>query len=99
MAELTISGRMLVKTLKSKFNESFNLHLRVYKGNKFADDESTLASLSDKKVESFSAGGNMHISTFEEKFEKATGLKVQVADQTGDKLVNNSLPLSAGKKA
>ena len=98
MGELAISGRMQVKTLKAKFKESFGLTLRVYKGSKFADDSATLASLSDKKVEEFKANSNMKVGNFEENFNKATGLKVQVASPNDQVLARDSSTLSEIKK-
>jgi len=98
MADLTISGRMMVKTLKSAFKKEYNLTLRIYKGNKFADDAATLASLSEKKVEDFSAKSNMKIGNFEERFEKATGLKVQIASPDDKELVLNQRTLAETKE-
>jgi hypothetical protein len=98
MAELSISGRMLVKTLKAQFKKEFGLTLRVYKGNKFADDSATLASLSEKKVEDFKANSNMKVGNFEDNFLKATGLKVQVASPNDKELCNDASTLSDRKK-
>lgn len=99
MGELAITGRLTVKGLKAKFLQEYNLTLRIYKGSKFADENATLASLSDKKVEDFSAKSNMLIGNFEQRFEAATGLKVQVSTPDDSVLVNNSAPLSSGKTA
>jgi hypothetical protein len=102
MAEFIISGRLSVAGLKRQFKQEFGLELRVYKGNKFADEKATLASLSDKKVDDFQCAGNMKVGNFETKFEAATGLKVQVAtisdsiENTG-KLIDNDLTLSQAK--
>jgi hypothetical protein len=98
MGELAISGRMQVKTLKAKFKESFGLTLRVYKGSNFADDGATLASLSEKKVEEFKANSNMKVGNFEENFNKATGLKVQVASPNDKELCHDGSTLSDRKK-
>lgn len=99
MGELQITGRLTVKGLKAKFFKEYNLTLRVFKGSKFADENATLASLSDKKVEDFSAKSNMLVGNFEQRFENATGLKVQIATPDDTVLVNNSAPLSSGKTA
>ncbi len=98
MGELAISGRMQVKTLKAKFKEAFGLTLRVYKGNKFADESATLASLSDKKVEEFKASSNMKVGNFEDNFTKATGLKVQVASPNDKELCHDGSTLADRKK-
>lgn len=42
---MNINGRMKVKTLKKEFKEEFGLIVRIYEGNKFADDEVTIASI------------------------------------------------------
>ena len=98
MGELAISGKMQVKTLKNKFKEAFGLTLRVYKGNKFADESATLASLSDKKVEEFKASSNMKVGNFEDNFTKATGLKVQVASPNDKELCHDGSTLADRKK-
>lgn len=97
MADLSISGRMTVKGLKKSFKKSYGLTLRVYKGNKYADEDATLSSLSDKKVTEFSAKSNMQIGNFETKFKKATGLKVQVASPKDKELASNSRTLADAK--
>jgi hypothetical protein len=99
MAEFNISGRLTVKSLKKQFEDSFGLELRVYDGNKFAEGDSTLASISKIKVDDFECRSNMIISNFESKFHDATGIKVQIATLSNAKtepneLVNNSFTLS-----
>jgi hypothetical protein len=99
MAQLSISGRLTVKGLKSQFSKTFGLELRVYKGSKFADESATLASLSSKKVEDFECKANMLVGNFETKFTNATGLKIQVATLPNARtepgvLVNDKFTLS-----
>jgi hypothetical protein len=101
MAELTVSGRMKVKTLKKDFQEAFGASLRVYNGKRFADDELTLASI--RKNEATARGdlkvsGNMQVGTFENKFKEIFGITIQVADADNAKLMDDSLTLSAVKK-
>jgi hypothetical protein len=101
MAELAISGRMTVKRLRSDFKKVYGLTLRVYDGTRGADEDATLASLArkkEKKVDDFSASPNMLVGNFEERFEKATGLKIQVASFDDRKLVDNSLTLTKAKE-
>jgi len=102
MAEFSISGRMSVAGLKNQFLKAFGLELRVYNGQKFADEKATLASLSSKKVDDFECKGNMKVGSFETKFEAATGLKVQIATSPNAKvepnqLVNNEFTLAQAK--
>jgi hypothetical protein len=101
MAELTVSGRMKVKTLKKEFQEAFGASLRVYNGKRLADDEVTLASI--RKDNSTTKGdlkisGNMQVGTFENKFKEIFGITIQVADADNIKLLDDSLTLSAVKK-
>jgi len=79
MAQLNISGRLTVKGLKNEFSKTFGLDLRIYKGNKFADENATLASLSSKSINDFECRANTLVGNFEKKFTEATGLKVQIA--------------------
>jgi len=101
MAELSISGGMLVKTLRADFKKAFKLTLRVYDGPKGADENASLASLArkkGKKVDDFSASPNMLVGNFEQRFEKATGLKIQIASLDDRKLVSNDITLTKAKE-
>ena len=98
MTDLKINGRQTVGRLKYEFKKEYGLTLRVYEGKQFADEEVTLASLASKKVEEFSASGNMLVGNFEKKFEEATGLKVQVASPNDKELVSNINTLSERNK-
>lgn len=106
MADINVSGRMLVKTLKNQFKEEFGSTLRVYKGIKlganFADDEATLASIREgedaEKSGELVIQGNMHVKTFEEKFKDIFGVQVQVATPDDSKLAQNDITLAASGK-
>ena len=102
MAEISVSGRMSVKTLKSQFKKEFGLTLRVYNGAKFAEEDATLASL--RKGDASKAGdlkivGNMLVGNFEKKFQEIYGIKVQVANADDSKLSNDASTLTAASKA
>ncbi len=45
MADLKVTGRMKVKSLKKAFLKEFKLSIRIYDGRSFADDDATLASI------------------------------------------------------
>jgi hypothetical protein len=99
MAEFNISGRMSVARLQNQFKETYGLELRVYNGQKLADESATLASISGKKVDDFECAGNMKVANFESRFLAATGIKVQVATLPNARtepnaLVNNAFTLS-----
>lgn len=100
MADFTITGRMKVKTLKSDFKENFGSTLRVYNGQKFADDDATLASIrkNDAKGGDVKINGNMLVGNFEKKILEEFGVKVQVADIENTKLISDSITLTASGK-
>jgi len=98
---LKIDGRMKVKTLKEKFKKEFGLTLRVYNGNRFADDDATLASIrkGNTKGGEFSPRTNMKVDTFEKKMKELFGVKVQIAGSDDSYLCKNDLTLSEALKA
>jgi hypothetical protein len=100
MAELAISGRMKVKTLKADFKAAFGSTLRVYNGKKFADDDATLASIrkSDTKGGDLKVKGNILVGNFEKKVMEEFGITIQVASPDDSKLADNSATLSASGK-
>jgi len=101
MAEISVSGRMSVKTLKSQFKKEFNLTLRVYNGARFADEDATLASLRKgdaAKGGDFKINGNLQAGNFGKRFKDTYGIKVLVANADDTKLIDNSLTLSAASK-
>ena len=97
MAELNINGRIVVKNFKKQFKEVFGGSLRVYKGQNFADDDATLASIRTEgcKGGELTLRANMLVGNFEEKMQELFGIKVQVADADDKKLVDNALTLGA----
>jgi len=97
---LNISGRMKVKTLEKEFKDEFGLTLRVYDGNKNADDNSTLASIrkGDAKGGEFSPRTNTKVGNLEDKIKDLFGIKVQVANPDNSKLCNNDHTLSEALK-
>ena len=100
MAEIKVSGRMLVKTLQKQFKDAFGSTLRVYKGKQFADPDATLSSIkkSDAKGGEMSVHGKMLVGNFEEKFKEEYGIEVQVANADNTKLVDNKITLTQSGK-
>ena len=100
MAELTISGRMKVKSLKADFKKAFGSTLRVYNGAKFADDDATLASIrkGDAKGGDVKAHGATKVGNFEKSILQNYGIKIQVASPDDSKLVSDDITLSASGK-
>jgi hypothetical protein len=100
MADLSISGKMKVKTLKANFKEEYGSTLRVYVGKKFADDDATLASIrkEDAKGGEVKINGKMLVGNFEKKILEEFGIVIQVATPDDSKLSDNSLTLTASGK-
>ena len=100
MADLSISGKMKVKTLKANFKEAYGSTLRVYVGKKFADDDATLASIrkEDAKGGEVKINGKMLVGNFEKKILEEFGIVIQVATPDDSKLSDNSLTLTASGK-
>lgn len=100
MADLSISGKMKVKTLKANFKEAYGSTLRVYVGKKYADDDATLASIrkEDAKGGEVKINGKMLVGNFENKILEAFGIRIQVATPDDSKLSDNEITLTASGK-
>jgi hypothetical protein len=105
MADLKISGRMKVKTLRADFKKAFGATLRVYTTpgcKQRADDDATLATLMDKtkaKGGECTFGSNLLVGNFERKVTELYGIGVQVATPDDSGLCPNDITLcAAGKK-
>lgn len=100
MADIKISGRMAVKTLKSQLKEAYGITLRVYNGAKFADDDATLASIrkGDAKGGEVTINGHTLVGNFEKSILENFGIKVNVANSNDTKLSKDDISLSAAGK-
>ena len=92
---ITISGTMKVKTLKHDFFNEFGLNIRIYDGQRFADDEATLASIrkGDHKGGEFSPRRNTKVGNLEDKMMELFGLKVQISGSDDSYLCNDDLTI------
>lgn len=69
----------------------------MYVGNKFADDDATIASIrksGNKKVDSFTIGGNMQVKGFVERMLENYGITVKVATADDSKFVKPDVTLA-----
>lgn len=100
MAEFSIDGRMKVKTLRKQFKDAFGATLRVYKGNQFADEDATLASIrvGDAKGGELKCAGNLKVGNFENKMKELFGVTVQVANKDDSDLASNDITIAAAGK-
>ncbi|MCQ2217601.1 MAG: leucine-rich repeat domain-containing protein, partial [Paludibacteraceae bacterium] len=97
MAEIEISGRMAVKTLKKQMKVAYGVTLRVYNGNRFADEDATLASIrkGDAKGGVVTVNGHMLVGNFEKAIMENYGIKIQIANGDDSKLSDDNISLSA----
>lgn len=91
MASMKISGRMLVKSFKAQFKETFGIGVRLYNGSRFADDEATLASIrkGDAKGGDVEIHGNLKVGNAEKLILENFGIKIQIEDKEGNLADNN----------
>lgn len=69
----------------------------MYDGNKFADDDATIASIrksGNKKVDSFTIGGNMQVKGFVERMLENYGITVKAATADDSKFVKPDVTLA-----
>jgi len=92
-----ITGQMNVGTLKKRFKKEFGLTLRLYDGNKFADDGVSIASIRKKKGKagSFEVRKSIKVENLEKRFEKEFGIKVQVAGSDDSYLCDDEITLAS----
>lgn len=97
-AEFTVAPQKKLKSISSDFKKSFGLTLVFYKGMKIADGDLTLAALNKKTTKDVktSADGmkikaSMKVGEVEKLFDTYFGLKVQIKDSTGSKLVPDGI--------
>lgn len=100
MADFKISGKMKVKTLKADFKKAYGSTLRVYNGQRFVDDDATLASIrkGDAKGGEVAINGKMLVGNFEAKILEEFGIKIQVATPDDSKLVDDKTTLTQSGK-
>lgn len=91
--EFEVKANMKVKYVKKNFQEAFGVPIRIYKGNQFADEETTLSKIRQNEIKG-AADIKIKMSTkvgdAEELFLQKLGVKVQICDKTGELADNNS---------
>jgi len=91
---------MTVRGFKELFKETFGATLRVYQGNRKANDDATLASIREANCKGgeFSCGDNDTVNDFEDFVKELYGITVQVATCDDWVLVLDGITLAnAGK--
>ncbi len=96
--DFKVDGRMKVSTLKSGFVETYGVAIRVYKGKKFAPEDSTLSSIRDEgaKGGGIAIHGKTKVGNVEKMFKEEMGITIQIEDSSGG-LANNDVSLSSLK--
>ncbi len=98
---MNISGRTTVSKLKTMFKEEFGIGVRVYNGNRFAEDSATLASIrngGDARKSTFELRGNMKVRNAEKLFKDVLGISIQIEDRSG-KLADDNATIASLKPA
>ena len=95
---MKVDQRKKVSDLQAQFKAEFGVELRVYNGNKFADDV-VLGTLSPPGTRGgdIDFGTNTKVGNVEKAFMKEMGIKVQVEKANG-KLADNDKTLAAAAK-
>ncbi|WP_339626770.1 hypothetical protein [uncultured Winogradskyella sp.] len=89
-----------VKSIKSQFNKEFSCNIRIYKGNRFADEKMKISELSktDNPGGSLELGARSRVENVEKYFKETFGIKVQISNADDTKLAENKMTLTqAGK--
>jgi hypothetical protein len=100
MATIKVTKSSSVKSIKKQFAKEFNCNIRIYKGNKFADDTTKISELTKKndfngKLE---LGPRSRVGNVEDYFRKEFGIKIQISNANDSKLAKNEMTLTqAGK--
>ncbi len=100
MATINVTKASSVQSIKRQFSEEFNCNIRIYKGNKFADDKTKISELSktDNPGGKLELGARSRVNNVERYFMEEFGIKVQISNADDTKLADNSMTLTqAGK--
>ncbi|MGB1370855.1 MAG: hypothetical protein ACPG6I_07320 [Flavobacteriaceae bacterium] len=100
MATIRVTRASSVKSIKRQFSEEFNCNIRIYKGNKFADEKTKISELSktDSAGGELDLGARSRVANVERYFMEEFGIKVQISNADDTKLADNSMTLTqAGK--
>ena len=99
-AEFSISPNKKVKSVCKEFKENFGLTLVMYKGNRIAEDGLTIKQLNDKTSKNINKNAkdvkikaSMTVKIVEGIMEEEFGIKTQIKDPSGKKLIDNKMTL------
>ncbi len=100
MATIKVIKTSSVQSIKRQFKDDFNCSIRIYKGNKFADDKTKISELSktNNPGGELELGARSRVENVERYFMETFGIKVQISNADDSKLADNSMTLTqAGK--
>ncbi len=101
MSTIKVIKSSSVKSIKAQFSKEFNCNIRIYNGQKLAEESMKIADLSKKDA----AGGELEIGpkskvgNVEKYFQESFGIKVQISNQDDSKLAPNDATLNQAGKA
>lgn len=96
MATIKVTKASSVQSIKRQFSEQFNCNIRIYKGNKFADEKTKISELSktDNPGGELDLGARSRVANVERYFMEEFGIKVQISNADDTKLADNSMTLT-----
>jgi hypothetical protein len=100
MATIKVTKASSVQSIKSQFTKEFSCNIRIYNGNKFADDKMKISDLSktDNPGGDLELGARSRVENVEKYFHETFGIKVQISNADDTKLADNEMTLTqAGK--
>ena len=100
MATIKVTKASSVQSIKSQFTKEFSCNIRIYNGNKFADDKMKISDLSktDNPGGDLELGARSRVENVEKYFNETFGIKVQISNADDTKLAANEMTLTqAGK--
>ena len=101
MSTIKVIKSSSVKSIKAQFSKEFNCNIRIYNGQKLAEESMKIADLSKKDA----AGGELEIGpkskvgNVEKYFQESFVIKVQISNQDDSKLAPNDATLNQAGKA
>ncbi len=105
-ADFVVAPNKKLKTISAEFKANFGLTLVIYKGAKIADESLTINQLDQKvttqtttKGEGLRVKASMKIGAAEDLFMEHYGLKVQIKNQSGTKLLPNEMTIGDAYRA
>jgi hypothetical protein len=100
MATIKVIKTSSVQSIKSQFTKEFNCNIRIYNGQRIAENKTKISELSkkDNPGGELVLGARSRVGNVEDYFMNTFGIKVQISNADDSKLAKNEMTLTqAGK--